>query len=1223
MSQNRLFLAYFLVKIKNSSILTHPMRPIIRTIGLLAITLFIISGCKLFRSDDHVTRASVVIDETRIVKTDVASGKMFDILTAKSTGLEFLNTIPDNYEDNYWRYVFVYNGGSVNIGDFNNDGLPDIFFTGVHVPHRLFINKGELQFEDVTTKSGILKSPTDWTSGSTVADVNGDGYLDIYICNTRRDNPEERRNKLYINNGDLSFTEAGKAYGLDDASTCSTANFFDYDNDGDLDMYLVTHPMDFINKFKTVYFQKIETQQNLSNKLYRNNGDGTFTDVHLEAGINNHGFGLACSVGDVNEDGWQDIYVANDFGMYDFLYLNKGDGTFSDVSLTAIKRHDVSSMGTDIADIDNDGLLDIFNADIEMEENYTYKTFQVSSQIEIIRTLINAGYGYQKHGNSLKLNNGNGTFSEISRTAGVGVTDWAWSPFFTDFDNDGYKDLFISTGYLQDFNVDETETYSKLRRACRISDSIIYYELVNSIPRNVLDHPNFIYKNNGDLTFDDKRDEWGIYYPSVSYGAAAADFDLDGDIDIVCSNANDHPFLYRNNASSITANNYLNIQLIGYAKNTNGLGTKVRIYYGDEMQYVQHTNVRGYISTTEQLIHFGLGKNSTVERIEIEWPDGNQQILTNITANQVVSIEHKNAKKQVIPKKEKPAPIFVDNTSSGLAYEHKENEYDDFLREFLLPHKMSVLGPCIAVGDVDGNQLDDVYFGGSASQPGKLYLQTTPQKFILSPNQLPEPKLLTDNGGALFFDADNDKDNDLYITAGGNEFPANDKSYTDYLYLNDGTGKFTLQQQSIPQSYTPKSSVNACDFDADGDMDLFIGGRQYPGAYLKPVSSYILRNDKGKFTDVTAQIAPELLEIGMVTSAIWSDYNNDNKMDLVLCGDWMPFTIFENTGKLFKNISATINTEKTDGWWQSVQGSDFDNDGDIDYVLGNFGTNRRYMNTPSEVDGRNLPMEAFLSDFDNNNTQDLILCHYQHDQLYPIQLRERLLEQVPSYRKLMPSWDWYGKATVTDIFGEALNDAIHRYAYEFRSVVMHNKGNGKFDILPLPVYAQISVMMGSVIDDFNKDGFTDILMHGNYYPTDVLIMRHDAGTGLLLLGKGDCTFEAVRSNTSGYWSDGDSRALTTIACGEKNQPLIVGTINNGKTHVFSWDNGQSSYFQEDEIYALVTYQNGSVQKVESYNGSGYLSQRSRFISLTPTIRFITFVTETGKQRKVINSLSPL
>lgn len=1187
------------------------------------LTVFTLSSCHFFKVEDQDMRSSVVLDENRIVQTDGNSGKLFDVLTAKSTGLEFMNTIPDNYEDNYWRYVFVYNGGSVNIADFNNDGLPDIFFTGVHVPHRLFLNKGNLKFEDVTEKSGITKAEFEWTSGSTVADVNGDGFIDIYICNTRREDPEQRRNKLYINNGNLTFTEAGKQYGLDDATTCSTANFFDYDNDGDLDMYLVTHPMDFINKFKTIYFQKIETHQNLSNKLFRNNGDNTFTDVHLEAGINNHGFGLGCSVGDINNDGFQDIYVANDFGMYDFLYLNNGDGTFKDVSLTAIKRHDVSSMGVDIADMNNDGFLDIYNADIEMEENYTYKTFQVSSQIEVVRALVNAGYGYQKHGNSLKLNNGNGTFSELARTAGVGVTDWAWSPFFTDFDNDGLKDLFVSTGYLQDFAIDETETYSKLRRACRIDDSTVYYELINALPRNVLNHPNFIYKNNGDLTFTDERDNWGIYVPSVSYGAASADFDLDGDMDVVCSNANDNPFLYRNNSEKVSNNNYLRINLIGYAKNLNGIGAKVKIYCGDSMQYVQQTNTRGYISTGEHIIHFGIGKNAQVERIEVEWPDRKQQVLQNITANQVITIDHKNALPNQIPVA-KPLPVlFTDITnSSGLNYTHIENDYDDFLREFLLPHKMSISGPCIAVGDIDGNKLDDVFYGGSVGNPGKLFLQDKPQHFVLSGNQLPIQKQIQDDGGALFFDTDNDGDNDLYLSSGGNESPANSSAYQDKLFINNGSGVFAEAQNRLPKINIPKSCIQACDYDQDGDLDLFVGGRQFPGAYLHPVSSFILQNNKGIFTDVSNSIAPDLKDIGMVTAALWTDFDNDHLMDLIICGDWMPVTILKNTGTKFENIKNEQSLKQTDGWWQSINGGDFDNDGDTDYLLGNFGTNRRYINTQSEKNGQNLPMEAFLYDFDQSGNQDLVLAYYQHDNLYPVQLRERLLEQIPGYRKKMPSWDWYGKATITDIFGEALEQAIHKYAYEFRSCILQNNGKGKFDLLPLPTEAQMSVLMGSVIADFNSDGNLDILCHGNYYQTDIIMMRHDAGTGLLLTGNGDNTFKAVRSINSGYWSDGDARSMALINCGSA-PPIIAGGINSGKSHVYTWNNAKCIVPGNDVVYYEVNYKNGKQYKKESYTGSGYYSESSRVVIITPDIRSITFYTNKGEKQEILNSLFPL
>ena len=512
-------------------------------------------------------------------------------------------------------------------------------------------------------------------------------------------------------------------------------------------------------------------------------------------------------------------------------------------------------------------------------------------------------------------------------------------------------------------------------------------------------------------------------------------------MDIICSNANDNPFLYRNNSEKVLNNNYLRINLKGYAKNLNGIGAKVKIYCGDSMQYVQQTNTRGYISTTEHIIHFGVGKNTVIDKIEVEWPDKKQQVLQNIAANQVIIIDHKDASINQIPEAKSIPVLFTDITNtSGLNYTHLENDYDDFLREFLLPHKMSISGPCIAVGDIDGNKLDDVFFGGSIGNPGKLFLQDKPQHFILSGHQLPIKQQVQDDGGALFFDADNDGDNDLYLSAGGNESPANSSAYQDKLFINNGSGEFTLENNRLPKLNMPKSCVQACDYDKDGDIDLFIGGRQIPGRYLAPASSYILQNNAGKFSDVTEQVAPMLKDIGMVTSGLWTDFDNDNSLDLILTGDWMAVTFLKNKGGKFVDVTENTGLTNATGWWQSITGADFDNDGDMDYVVGNFGTNRRYKNTTAVSDGHPLPLEAFLYDFDKTNNEDFILCYYQHDKLFPVKTRERMLEQIPTMAEKYPTWGSYGDATVQDMFGDDLKKAIHRTAYIFHTSVLMNEG---------------------------------------------------------------------------------------------------------------------------------------------------------------------------------------
>ncbi len=1180
-----------------------------------------VSSCKLFSDGDTDTRGGAIIDKAREVTLDGNSGKLFDILTDKTTGIDFINDLSENYTVNWWRYSYIYNGGGVCIGDVNNDGLQDLYFTGNIAPNSLYLNKGNFKFENITEKAGLVKNPEKWPYGASMVDIDADNDLDIYVCMSRWDDPVRRENELWINNGDLTFTEKAKEFGLNANVYSTHANFFDYDNDGDLDMYLATHPVDFIDKNKTKYFQKIEQGKNMSNLFYINNGDNTFTESHLKVGINNHGYGLSATVGDVNDDGFLDVFVANDYAMYDFVYINNGDGTFRDESLKAIKKTSINSMGADISDFNNDGFLDMFVVDMDMEDNYTYKTFMLSSQVEVMRILLNAGYGYQNRSNSLQMNNGDGSFSEISRTANISTTDWSWTTFFTDFDNDGWKDLYIANGFLRDFHVDESETYHKLRRAVRIEDSTVYYEVRKELPTYVLDHPNYIFKNNGDLTFSDMRDDWGIYYPSITYGGGYADLDNDGDMDMVVSNVNQTPWVYRNNSEKLaTKNNWVQFKFKGYAKNTPGYGTKVKIYCGDQMQYIQHSSARGYITTLQDDCHFGLGTAAKIDMVEVEWLDGSKEIMRDVPANQVVMLDHANASKAVqFDDHFKSEKTFVKNTDNLMIdFTHKEADYDDYLREFLLPHKMSTLGPGIAVGDVNGDGTDDFYIGGAAGQSGVLFTQSTDGKFTKSAwQQSANDGAASEDQGALFFDADNDGDNDLYVASGSNEFAANDAKYADRLYINDGKGAFSLAKSAIPAINSSSSVVTGADYDKDGDIDLFVGGRQIPGKFLAPASSNILQNDGGKFTDVTEKVAPMLKDIGMVTSAIWTDFDNDNTLDLVLTGDWMAITFLKNSGGKFNDVTANTGLANATGWWQSILGTDVDNDGDTDYIVGNFGTNRRYKNTTAVSDGHALPLEGFLYDFDKNGSEDFILSYYQHDKLFPVKTRERLIEQLPGIEEQFPTWDAFGKASVQDIFGDDLKNAIHRTAYIFHSSVLVNNGNGKFTIKYLPNDAQISTMFGMVTDDFNEDGFADILMHGNFYNTEIEITRHDAGNGLLLYGKGDGTFAPARGYLTGFKSDGDAKGLACVFDSKTKQPVYLLANSNGKMESYGLLKSATIIeLASNDAYAIVSMKDGKKSKVELYSGSGYLSQSAKFVRVTANTASIDVYDFKGNMRTV-------
>lgn len=668
-----------------------------------------------------------------------------------------------------------------------------------------------------------------------------------------------------------------------------------------------------------------------------------------------------------------------------------------------------------------------------------------------------------------------------------------------------------------------------------------------------------------------------------------------------------------------TGNNYINFKIGGYAKNTAGLGTKVRIFAGGQMQYIQYTASRGYITTIIDNIHFGVGKATKIDRVEVEWLDGNKLMLTDVPVNQVVKLDHAAASKSVVfPERPLGDKTFTNVTAElGTDFEHKEADYDDFLREFMLPHKMSTLGSGIAVADVNGDGADDFYIGGAYGQSGALYTQNANGKFTRSAwAQGATDGANSEDAGALFFDADGDGDNDLYVASGSNEFAPNDPRYADRLYINDGKGGFTFKKDALPGIQTSSSVVTGADFDKDGDIDLFIGGRQVPGRYLAPASSYILRNDGGKFSDVSAQVAPMLKDIGMVTSGIWTDFNNDNNLDLIVTGDWMAITFLKNSGGKFADVTASTGLNNATGWWQSITGADLDNDGDMDYVVGNFGTNRRYKNTVSSK-GKALPLEAFLYDFDKSGQEDYIMCYYQHDKLFPVKTRERMVEQIPSFEEKFPTWNEYGIATVQEMFGSDLEKSIHRTAYIFHSSILMNEGNGKFTMKFLPNEAQISTMFGTVIDDFNEDGILDILMHGNFYNTEIEITRHDAGTGLMLVGKGDGTFQPVRSYINGFKSDGDAKALAVILDTKTKQPVILAGNSQGKMLAYGLTKqAQMIELAANDAYAVITRTDGKTTRMELYSGSGYLSQSAKAIRITPIVKQVDVYDYKGNMRTV-------
>jgi hypothetical protein len=1195
----------------------------IGTGGLLLVLSFVVllSSCPSSGGPaaGESWKKTEVIDMDKVPATDTETGALFDILTGESTGMDFNNVVKTTYKSNIYYNTYVYNGGGVGIGDINNDGLPDIYMSGNFVDDKLYLNKGNLEFEDITEASGIGETEGH-SRGVSMVDINSDGYLDIYVCRNWYREEGAKNDVLFINNGDNTFTESAEEWGLVFDAYTSQVNFFDYDNDGDLDMYAVTHPDDFNDKSKLKYFVKIENGQNMSDYMFRNDGD-KFTDVSAEAGINNHGYGLSATIGDLNNDGWQDVYVANDFIMYDFMYLNNGDGTFDEVNKERLKRNSHFSMGSDLTDVNNDGLLDIYTVDMDLEDNYTVKTFMFVTEKEMFESLEEGGYHSQYVGNALHLNSGQEHFTEVARMSGIATSSWSWSPLFADYDLDGDRDLFISNGYGRDFHVDNTTGYARLRRATRIGDSAMYADLRDKYPTQPLISPNAIYENNGDLSFTDRRVDWGTYYPSATYGAACADLDNDGDIDIVGSNTNDPSFIYRNNADKLFPNrSWIKFDLKGAKGNMQGVGAWLEVRSNGNSQFYQQTLVRGYQSTMVVPAVFGLGEAQQADEVVITWPDGKRQRLQNVAANQLHVLDHANANEQIDIYNFNPArevkPAFAAVNDLGIDFEHKENDFDDFDREYLIPHKLSYLGPGIAVADFNGDGIHDFAVGGAHEQSAAVYTQSNSGKFSSSAVAALGSDAKYEDMGMLAFDADGDGDQDLYACSGGSEWARGDAMYQDRLYINDGNGGFSKADGALPEMFSSTSSASASDFDGDGDLDLFVAGRLVPGQYPDAARSYLLRNDAGKFSDVTDELAPGLAEAGMIAAAQWSDYNGDGQSDLVLIGEWSPLMIFENKGGKLEQLTTTGIEEYT-GWWNSLNAGDFDSDGDMDYVAGNFGINCKYK------PDHNGPIEVFADDFDGNETNDILMGYYQNGILFPIKSRERVAEQCPVTFDAIKNWDEYGQTTLMDLFGEERMNSARTVANAktFETMYFENLGNGQFQARKLNNQLQISSVYGMLVADVNRDGNLDLLTHGNYYYPEVETNRQDASVGQLLLGNGDGSFRVVNSRESGFFSPLDAKALVWI--GQANgEAVVLGSNNNGPMVSFKHiEAGSTVWAAGGDVWGEIEHRDGSKTRLEFPAGSSYLSTSAHPVIVPTDARKVTVYNQAGESRTIWPSLS--
>jgi len=1054
---------------------------------------------------------------------------MFKLLSAEQTHVTFENTLTEGLNTNVLLYQYFYNGGGVAIGDLNGDGRQDIYFTGNMTDNKLYLNDGHMQFTDVTAIAGVAGRPGPWKTGVTLVDINGDGKLDIFVCYSGHLKPEKRVNQLFINQGNDShgvpiFKEMAAEYGLNFSSYSTQAYFFDYDRDGDLDLLLVNHNPDRLSiaNDSTVKALMSKNDNESGIRLFKND-NGHFHEVTKQAGIINTSlsYGLAAGIADVNGDGWPDIYISNDYSVPDRLYINNGNGTFTDELQKQMGHTSLSSMGNDIADINNDLMPDIFTLDMLPEDNKRQKLLFGADNYESFELNLRSGFYYQYMRNMLQVNNGNNTFSEIGQLAGVSNTDWSWSPLFADYDNDGCKDLFITNGYTRDYtNMDFLKFMSDNLQDRRVMRQDLL-NLVNQIPST--DIKSYFFRNNGNLTFTNTSADWGISQSSNSNGAAYADLNNDGNLDLVVNNINKPAFVYQNQATSLNKNHYLEICLKGADMNTQGIGAKIIIYAGSKKQYLEQMPTRGYESSVSPVLHFGLGNARQIDSLRVIWQRGKTQLLQKIKGDQVITLNEKDAAFDDV-KKEVIKPIFTE-TPSPVKYQETPNKINDFKRQPLMVNPLSFSGPVVVKGDVNGDGLEDVYVGGENGKAGSLYIQQKNGSFILKKEAAFEADKNSTDAAAVFFDANNNGKLDLYVCSGGyGDYLPDDPLLQDRLYINDGKGNFTKSKNALPRMLSSKSCVKVADINGDGYPDLFVGGRVIPGRYPEtPESCILINNGNGRFTDQTNTYNPALKRIGMVTDAAWVDMNGDKKPDLIVVGEWMPITVFENkNGKLIE-ATAKYFDKKYTGWWNCLQVSDINHDGHPDLVVGNLGLNSQCKASDKE------PAEMYYQDFDDNGSVDPILCFYIQHKSYPFVTRDELIDQISIMRGRFPDYKSYADATINQIFTpEEMKGAIHLSANCLSTVCFISNSKGKLHQIALPLQAQFSPVFTITTLDYDHDGNDDLLLCGNINHARIHFGKYDANYGVLLKGDGKGDFTYVDQPQSGFKLQGDVRSVLEI-----------------------------------------------------------------------------------------------